>query len=352
MDPKDDKDQPDEWLRDLPLRSKTEGFEPGEMIACPKCGRKNPPIRLDCMYCSAELEFDENQRRSLKPVVRKAEAHMPGHSLIYLANLENWDERQLSEVARMTRLADGDLAELVGLAKALPLARSESAKEVSVIGRRMAEEGIETGVIADEALAAGVHPRRLRGLRFGGGELVLRLFNSDEEISVGAGELAVVVVGAVYEKKLESLEKRRKNEDDRVLEAMETSSDDLVLDIYRTDEERGYRLTPNGFDFSCLGEEKQLLAADNMRLLTAKLKEFAGAERFDADYPRVRHLLSQVWEIDARTDSRGIERKSFSSYGRRIETTTSNLSQFTRYSRLQWVLRQRPEILETVRDDL
>jgi hypothetical protein len=51
----------------------------------------------------------------------------------------------------------------------------------------------------------------------------------------------------------------------------------------------------------------------------------------------VRESLSQVWEVEERKDS-SLQRKSLGSFNRQNITTTNNLLQFTKYSRLQWLL--------------
>ena len=61
MEKKSDEEQTDEWIKDIPLRAESEGFESEEMISCKKCKRNNPPNRLKCMYCGVELEFDASQ---------------------------------------------------------------------------------------------------------------------------------------------------------------------------------------------------------------------------------------------------------------------------------------------------
>jgi hypothetical protein len=338
MEQKPEKIHPDRWLEDLPLQTKSEAFQPEEMIACGRCGRKNPPNRLDCMYCGIELEFDKTQSQFLKPVLRKAEPHTNGFNLIYLANLENWDERQLTEVARMTRLAADELQQLAAARKPLPLARAESEKETNIVAARLRELGIETLILDDEKFDADNLPHRLRGIDFEADTVHFKLFNNDEVVSYQRGELILLVIGGVFEKQLESLESRRKKGENKVLETSELSSDEILIDIYGHNDPHGFRIFPKGFDFSCLGAGKKMLAGENIRILTGKLKEFANEARIDEDYLKLRASLSKVWDVSEANYSKGLKRQSFGNYNRRIVTTTSNLNQFTKYSRLQRIL--------------
>lgn len=325
----------DKWLKDIPLHSETESYKPEEMFVCQKCQRKNPPTRLDCIYCGVELEFDENESKRLKLILRKIEPHEKGYNLVYLANAESWNESQLSEVSKMTRLNRNDLQKLTETKKSLPLARAETEKEIEIVAERLSEIGIKTRIFSDEDFEEENLPRRLRGIEFSDDKIILILFNNDEIVEIKKEEINLIVVGAIFEKKLESTEKHKRKKENKLLETFEISSDDSLIDIYTRKDLLGYRISQKGFDFSCLDDEKKLLATENIKILASKLKDSASNAEFDSDYLKVRESLSQVWEMDERKDSKGLKRKSFGSFNRQNITTTNNLLQFTKYSRLQ-----------------
>lgn len=338
MEKKTEKIHSDKWLKDLPLRSESEGYKPEEMIACKKCQRANPPTRLDCMYCGDELEFDENQSQTIKPVLKKAEAHQNGYNLIYLANLKTWDETQLSEVAKMTRLSKNNLQNLVQSQKTLPIARSETEKDTQIVLQRLKELGIETFILKDEKFELDKISKRLRKIEFDGDKIILTLFNNNENIEMNLEDLTLIVVGAVFERKLETTEKHKKKGDNKVLETTEISSDEVLIDIYSNEDLINYRISPKGFDFSGLGDEKEVLATQNVKILIEKLKDFAGSEKFDEDYLKVRDSLTQIWETEESMNLKGMKRKSIGNYNKETVITMSNLLQFTKYSRLQRLL--------------
>lgn len=343
MEKKTENIHTDEWLKDLPLRAENEGYKPEEMIACKKCQRSNPPTRLDCMYCGTELEFDETQSQSIKPVLRKAEAHQNGLNLIYLANLKTWDENQLTEVAKMTRLSTSNLQNLVESGKVLPIARSETEKETQIVSQRLKELGIETLILRDEKFELDNISKRLRKIDFDENKLILTLFNNDELVEIQKEDLDLIVIGAVFERKLESTEKYKKKGDNKVLETTEISSDDVLIDIFANNDLVSYRISPKGFDFSGLGEEKEILATQNVKVLIKKLKDFASNEKFDEDYLKVRDSLTQIWETVESTDLKGMKRKSFGSFNKETVVKMSNLNQFTKYSRLLFLAKKRFE---------
>jgi hypothetical protein len=102
-----------------------------------------------------------------------------------------------------------------------------------------------------------------------------------------------------------------------------------------------------GFDYSCLGEGKGLLAAENFEALVAALRARAPSAVYDEEYARLRPLLADVWPSAERTESLGLRRDRPGRVNTEAVTTVSNEGQFTRYSRLRQllVLRARAESL-------
>ncbi len=338
MENKSDKKNKEDWLKEIPLQSVSKSYQEDEMIACKKCKRINPPSRLDCMYCGEELEFDQEQSNLLKPVLRKLEPYQKGYNLIYKGNLETWNDNQISEVAKMTRLEANDLRRLAERMKSLPIARAETRNETEIVSQRLKEIGIETIIIEDERFEMEKISKRLRRLELKDNKIQLMLFNNDEIIEIDREDLNLVVVGVLFERQLESTETRKKKGETKVLENAETSSDEILIDIYSKRDLISYRILPRGFDFSFLGKEKKLLAIENIKILIEKLREFATSAVFDDDYLKVRDNLTEIWEVEELNETKGMKRKSFGSYNRINVTSTSNLNQFTKYSRLQWLL--------------
>lgn len=120
-----------------------------------------------------------------------------------------------------------------------------------------------------------------------------------------------------------------------MLDATETASDEMLIDIYGKDDQIGFRIEQKGFDFSCLGDEKKILAAQNIKLLVEKLKRFAPNAKVSEDYLKVREFLGEIWEVEHRKDSQGLKRHSFGKFDFSNLATSNNLGQFTKYSRLQ-----------------
>jgi len=333
----EDNQQPDpeKFLKDLPIQAEEIGYKPDEMVSCGNCSRSNPPNRLKCMYCGAELELSPEQSTKIAPVLRKLENWENGFNLIYLPRGENVSAETAAQIAKFIGLEKEVLQNVFETDKPLPIVRAESAKEAEILQNRLKDLNLETSVIGDALLAAENPPKRLRGLDFHDDKILLILFNNDEVEEIGAQDLSLIVSGAIFQKAVESLEKRKKGEN-KILEATETDSDEALIDIYSKKNATGYRILTKGFDYSCLGAEKGILARENIKKLAAALQNFAPNAKLVDDYLSVRSVLGNVWEVEQRKDSQGLTRQRFGKFDLSNISSSNNLQQFTKYSRLQW----------------
>lgn len=328
---------PEDFLKDLPTRAEEIGYKPDEMVVCPKCARANPPIRLKCMYCGAQLEISAENAARITPVLRKLEIWENGFNLIYQPDAGSVSDKIAAQTAKLVGMEKETLQKIFEARKPLPVARCETAKEAEILQNRLNENGLETIVIADENLAADNLPKRLRGLEFQDDKILLILFNRDEVEEIKAEELVLIVSGAIFEKAVEAVEARKKGEN-KILDATETASDESLIDIYTKENPQGWRILTKGFDFSCLGAEKGILARENIKKLEGKLQRIAPNARIVDDYLSVRSVLGEIWEVEQRKDSQGLTRQRFGKFDLSNITSSNNLRQFTKYSRLQWYL--------------
>ncbi|MBC7899654.1 MAG: hypothetical protein H7070_06335 [Saprospiraceae bacterium] len=333
MDNDREKNQDNEaWLKDIPVRSEDIGFKAEEMSQCPKCGKNNPPTRPNCFYCTADLEVHATEIRSAKLNLRRLEPWEKGFNIINLpGSLKTLDTVSITRLLSM----DADhLKQVTEAEGSIPIARLESRKEAEAAVEILSQYGLESKVIGDDELLTDKLPVRLRGLEFCEEILVLTLFNTNEKRDIRYSEISLIITGAIFESRTETVEKRKKKDREILLET-QTSSDGDLIDIYTFDDPAGYRVPVKGFDFSCLGADKGLLAAENIRRLIVDLRSFAPGAKFVSDYVANRALLGIVWEVERRKDSSGLQRTGF---GRKDFTnveSSNNLQQFTKYSRLQ-----------------
>jgi len=326
--------EPEDFLKDLPLQTEEIGYKPDEMIACKKCSRTNPPNRLKCMYCGAQLELSDEQTAVIAPVLRKLENWENGFNLIYLPKSENVSAETTAQIAKLIGLEKEVLQKIFEVNKTLPIVRGESAKEAEILQNRLKDLNLETSVVSDASLAAEDLPKRLRGLEFHDDTILLILFNNDEIAQIKAEDLILIVSGVIFQKAVESTEARKKGET-KILDATETASDEVLIDIYSRRDAAGYRILTKGFDFSCLGAEKGILARENIKKLVKAFQAFAPNAKLVDDYLSVRSILGNIWEVEQRKDSQGLTRQRFGKFDLSNISSSNNLQQFTKYSRLQ-----------------
>lgn len=334
MEKTEDQIRAENDLGNISLQTEDIAFRPEEMIRCGKCERTNPPTRLKCFYCGTELEVSDAQSAHIRPNLRKLENWEKGYNLIYSPDSQVQTNCNLTETAKILDLETENLQKILAAKTHLPVARVESEREAEITAKKLREHGFIVSILSDEALAADKLPTRLRALEFDGDKLILIYFNTDEIAEICREDVTLIVSGAIFERKIESIEKRKKGEN-KILDATEIASDEILIDIYTRADAKGYRILVKGFDFSCLGNEKGITSAENIKKLVAKLRQFAPDAKYVGDYLAVREILGYVWENEQRKESQGLKRRSFSKFDLSSVTTSSNLQQFTKYSRLQ-----------------
>jgi hypothetical protein len=217
----------------------------------------------------------------------------------------------------------------------LPLARTGERAEVALLERRLSELGLHVEIVSDDDLAVETDPpRRVRRMEFGADDIEGAAGAGFESWREAWGHLSVIVTGRVYRKVIEIDERVRRGSAGEVVDARELMQDEAILDLYFAGERASWRIMSEGFDYSCLGARKSLLAAENFARLVETLRERAPRAAFDDSYKRVRHLLQFAWSPTEHTESSGLRHTAPGKFLSGAVTNVSNEAQFTRYSRL------------------
>jgi hypothetical protein len=317
-------------ISQLPIQSENIAFPADEMRGCEKCGRANPPTRLNCFYCGAELPIPAEGLIEAKPDLRYLESWEKGYNLVGRLG----HGVSLAAAARELGLEVEDLEKIRAAGVDMPLARVEGPREAEVLKLRLEKISVEASIIADEDLTLERVHRRIRSLEFADDMLTATDFNTMEQIAVVPSRFVLIVAGLFFESKTASLEKRKRKRS-KLLDRTETSTDEAVLDLYTSDDRLGIRILGSGFDFSCLGANKSLFAADNMPKLLRRLMMTCVNAKLDDSYSEIREALTTVWGLDSRKDFEGLRRSGFGRSDFSNVVTVSNQNQFNRYSRLR-----------------
>lgn len=309
------------------------GFDRAEMRPCRSCGRANGPDRMNCLYCGSEFELATTDAERVRVISRELESWEKGYNVV-IASAPRESQTALNDIARRASI-ETELLEAVSTAgKALPVGRYETATQAEAARSLLEGAGYQAIVVADELLAADKPPVRCRSARIDDLKFVFTAFSSGESIVFARDGVALLVGGAFYESKLETTEKRKGGKS-WLLTETPTQADMAVLDIYSLDDAVGVRIQGVGFDFSVLGDAKQITAAQNSSLLKNKILQHAPNAVLDDGYEGSRRMLDLVWEPERRKDSLGMQRTGFGRKDLAAVVTTNNAMQFTKYSRLR-----------------
>jgi hypothetical protein len=315
---------------DPTIQTEKIAFDGHQLVPCPGCERMNPPNRFQCLYCGKGLEGMRGGD-NLKPFLRKLELWEQGFNVVLL---KMKTAPELTRISSVLSMEVSSLESLLSAETPIPVARVESRSEAEFVRTALEAMGGKALIVSDADLDPDRMPVRLRAIDFARDRLDVHNFNTGEVTSIAADELRIIVSGRLATARVDLTEKRGRGGKSKLLDETETTSDEKVLDLYRRGDSLGYRVNQAGFDFSCLGADKSLLAVQNMRTMVEKLRRIASNVVVVENYDEVRLPLSFVWELQSRKDPQGMRRTGY-----RVEfgtvASTNNVNQFTKYSRLQ-----------------
>ncbi len=316
------------------IQTESIAFDPQELLTCGNCARQSPPNRLKCIYCGNALSVPGGLTASVKPpLLRKLEIWERGLNLILS---EPGAATDTIKIASLLSMEPEIVNFILTAGAALPLARTENEKEAMILQTALEQMGVASTLVNDDALTPETPQIRLNRLDFVDDTLGFTDFNTGQVTLVPSGDIALIVTGIISKTKTDSVAKKGRG--GKLLDESATASDEPVLDIYTRADRLGFRIHTTGFDFSCLGDQKSLLARENWGRLVNLLVNISPNAKLVDNYHSIRVILGHVWEIETRTDSLGMRPAGFGRHGFASITSTSNLSQFTKYSRLQWHL--------------
>jgi hypothetical protein len=312
------------------VRVKT--FATGEMIVCEACARANPPNRSQCLYCGGGLPGVSRGVDSIS--VGQTETAAPSGTLCLSANqLQGVGRDVLAALAHLVGAQIEDLAAAAAAGGALPLLAATDSAQEEKVAAEIKKLRLEPFKILHEAGSTRV--RKIRGLVLSSD--VVRAPPPAAESSAHAwSDIVLIVIGRIVTTKIEIDEKRRRGKS-KPLDARQFSSDQLLMDLYFKAGD-AWRVYGDDFDYSCLGDRKAVTGFENFGRLLELISERAPSVEIDRSYAKKRALLASVWPLDEEN------RKTVSFVrGRkhRQSTTTSNESQFNKYSRAAYLLKMK-----------
>lgn len=337
--PKDNENIP--FVDDGPVAPlEPQGFTPDQMVRCEECLRANPPTRLDCLYCGATLPLDEKTASLRKPTLKPIDQWARGYNNIFLPyGANDLTPEIVSEAASLLKLSSDDLDRILATGIPLPLARTATLDEASLVESRLKALGLNTEIVSDTDLALQESPPiRVRALAIDETAVTAIPMAAEEGMQIPWQDFVLLVTGRLTTNRVELKERKGRRSENEILEADQFFADEVVLDLYCKQQVGNLRIRASGFDFSCL-PQKSLTVAENLARLIKLICEKAPAAEYDDSYNLARKALELVLPSEQQTESRGWRREALGKYTIEAATEVSNEVQFTRYSRLRYHLK-------------
>ena len=318
---------------DLPATEADPRYSPEQMICCGKCERVNPPNRAACFYCGAELESTALDTRNAKVNFTRPEPWEDGFSLVYAGENPPLPEG-VAVAAEQLQLQKERLEEILSASPALPLTYLRSLPDANMLAAGLSGQGFDCAIVGDDLLTPRIAPTRIRGLIFTGYAVVFEDFNTLKETSIDVTERVLVVTGTLARTSFEELGKVNR----RVYKITDQStaiSHEKVVDIYPQADVYGFRIRASGFDFSCLGERMDPLAAKNVTEVASELRSRFSNAVFVETYDSVSRYLNDIWPVNEVKESSNVSRGPLGGVRMQRRMVADNTLQFTKFSRLQ-----------------
>jgi hypothetical protein len=338
---KDNENMP--FLDDGPLTpAEPQGFSPQEMVRCDVCLRANPPTRAICLYCAEVLpagkRLADPRAINLKPL----EDSVPGYNCILIPDdVDKQEARKSSEAAQVLKLDGAHFERIVSAHLPFPVTRTATREEAELVTGGLGALGFNLIVVSDAELGfTEANVIQIRAADITDAAIVLKQMGGERGIVIPWDELELIVSGRLMTKRVEATEQKGKRGQKEIVEAREFFVDDLVMDLYSRTRTESFRVVSQKFDFSGLSN-RSLLAAENFFLLLNFICSKSSETRHDSSYLSLRQLLDVTWPSGQHTASAGWRRERPGKYSVEAVTESSNLNQFTRYSRLSYLLSQR-----------
>jgi hypothetical protein len=306
-----------------------------DVTNCPRCQRRTPAARGDCIYCGEQLPFASLQSA---PTQRNIDAAEHAFNTVLQPFPGRVNEGVITALAAALQLELSETQALINAGKPVPLARSQTRPEAEMISALVRTCGLRAAVIPDEELK--LDRELLRARRIAVGDDELRVYLSGGEVALLKAEIRLLVLGELRNIRVDYTEGigGRGGQSGNVLDLSEYRSDETLLDVYTASLDQSFRIKCDAFDYSGLVSPLSFRSEVNFRAGLATLRAAVPHAKVDDDFAKMRSLLGRAWPERSRNESRGIKRIgiAFRAVGQ-ASVVSDNRDQFDRYSRLMFL---------------
>lgn len=330
---KDNENMP--FLDDEPLvPSQPQSFTHDEMVRCEVCLRANPPTRSNCLYCAAALTIGRKTVEPRSVILKPVDDSVHGFNcILFPGSANNHAAEKLQTAAQLLKLSAAELQRIIVAPAPLPLARTETREEAELVTRKLMDLDLSTTVVSDAELGLSAPVVNIRAAKITDDGITLKQIGGDAGTEISWSQIALIVSGRFITRRVESAEQKGKRGEKEITEAREFFADEPVMDLYANERSECFRITANSFDYSPL-PQRGYVAAENFASLLNLIRTRSFSARHDDSYFSVRQALDGAWPSGQRTGSGGWRRERPGKYSIEAVMESSNVNQFTRYSRL------------------
>lgn len=309
-----------------------------DVTNCPRCQRRTPAARGDCIYCGEQLPFASIQSA---PPQRNIDPAEHAFNTVLEPFPARINESVVTALASALRIELSEATALVDAGKPVPLARSQTRAEAEMITALVRTCGLRADVIPDEEMKLGQDLLRARRIAVSDDEL--RIYHSGGEMSLIKAEISLLVLGELRNVRVDYTEGigLRRGQSGNVLDSSEFRSEETLLDVYTASVDQGVRIKSDGFDYSGLVSPLSFRSEVNFRAALATLRAALPHANFDDDFAKMRSLLGRAWPERSRNESRGVKRTPTFRAVAQASVLSNNRDQFDRYSRLAFLSAKR-----------
>jgi hypothetical protein len=278
----------------------------------------------------------EESARLRKPVLRPPQKHQTAFNNILLPTNSELTDETVTEGAELLKLSAENLKRIIAEKVPLPVACTASREEAELVFNRLRDVGLEAIVLGDDELGASeTSVKRIKSVTVNDEYAILQQAGTRDQTEVRWQDIVLIVTGRLFVKRVEMQERKTRRSENEIVQSSEFSSDEAVVDFYTLTQPQTWRVNANGFDFSCLGNQKTLIANENISRLQQFIAANAPHAKVDDSYKKLRQILDLVWTAQQETQSSGWRRERPGKLSVGVATINSNEVQFTRYSRLR-----------------
>lgn len=314
------------------------------------CGEDLPvtdSLKKDLSAQAAKIrERDPNmQLDPLSQMTTQFQQSLAGFNVVLLNILEEKRPQASDMVATLGFHTSSETKPLLNLSRPIPVARYQSEAEAKIAESQLCNLQLPALIVKDEEIQADKPNRRVRKFIInviGGTSLTFTLDGFDEEVTINASDIVLIVEGRIrfYESDATEENKSFGKTTREITEATEYVNEQTMLDIYTKSLERSFRIRAESFDYSGLGSKMKLTALENLRVLQTVLRDIAKGAVYDTDFKQATKFLEPIWPYSQRQQSWGLKRKMLGTgkVATRSVHYKDNELQFNRYSKLHYHL--------------